>query len=295
MSDESWNIGGLFVHDGELLHLYDAYAPVLPQLHVFGGMACHWHGGRFAENAIPRSLLPCILSLLEEYNGRGMGVRLVCSAPDAGDRLDDFMGNALVDMAATAGKNRPGLNGVIVSDDRLAVHIRRNWPELALISSMLRPTFERGPLEDSPAYYNGLAERYDSVVLIDDRGKDWDFLTQLHNPEKFEILANPTCRPACPRRAEHYALNIAVERFPNGDNWRELDSLLRWCEAYGPAEPLRLARADVARLQDMGFRHFKIAGRSVPWTRLHGFLAEYILPENLSENTYAFSHPSVLA
>lgn len=295
MTGECWNIGGLFAHDAELIRLHDAHAACLPRLTVFGGLACHWHGGRIADYSVPAALLPCVLHLFEEYNRRGMGVRLVFSAPDAGDRLDDPVGNALADMAAQSGRGNPGLNGVIVSDDRLAGHIRKKWPQLALTCSMLRPAFECAVLKDSPAYYNELADRYDVVVPVDDRGKAWEFLAQLRRPEKFEILANAVCLPACPLRAEHYALNMAVERFPNAENQRKLESLIRWCDSHRKAEPLRLARKDIERLRSMGFRHFKIAGRAIPWARLHDFLSAYLLPENTMESTDASSQSPVLA
>ena len=70
-------------------------------------------------------------------------------------------------------------------------------------------------------------DNYHLVVLDYDYNQDFDFLNNIKNKEKCEILCNPVCKPNCPFRQEHYKiisqdqLNYAITNYfqcPFGDS-----------------------------------------------------------------------------
>ena len=271
-----YHLPGLF----EFYELYAAFLPLYrayPEYFydwcdiasIYGASAdCIWGGGRVGGgDARPRE----VAALLREY---GISARLTFSnSLLRAEHLADPRCNALCSLF---GESTAPQNGVIVHADLLVDYLRKNYPQLYLVSSTTKV------LTDFSAFQQELQRPEFRFVVPDFRlNRAFDALAAL--PEnlrgKAEFLCNECCWPGCQDRR---AFHDAVCR-------RALDPCApeHRCTAPGAAEGFRFSKAmespcfigidDIrVRYLPMGFSHFKIEGRGLGSAVALEFLLYYL-------------------
>lgn len=260
-----WNVGALFAHDGFIFRLQDTCKKLdikFPIEYVFGSIPCLFQGGRVSPQTAE---IGDALDLLKEYGARGIGCRLTFSNTRITDKdLSDEVSNKLL-ACVNAGEN----NGVIVSSDLLARYIRDRYPNLTLVSSLVKPSVEMGLGNETPEYYNKLFSLYDVVVINPALLDRADFLESIIHKDRIEFLVNHRCRKNCTMARKHYELQLDLEQATlrgegiEGQRERlmELNNVCLGLRSENPTDTNILSVNDINRLQSMGFNHFKIEGR----------------------------------
>ena len=262
-----WDVSGAFVNDRELLLFFDYCRKNLgyePYHLVHGAPLCTWNSGRVLKNLLRSGEEMRAAGL--EYEKRGIAVYLTfTNLLLREEHIKDVVGNALCVFFSR--RNPTGRNGVIMANELLLEHIRREYPTLRCVSSILQivNTGGRGKIDA----YKRLAEKYDEVMVPPDDVLNPELLEQLEDKDRYICLVNEYCIRGCPLRPFHYkSLSEESLNFLGYDG-REFDKrqaangcrdILRML-----TEPklgvLALNTPEIQRLYDMGFRHFKLQGR----------------------------------
>lgn len=223
---------------------------------IYGAPAgCLWGGGRtgFGDCDVNECL-----KLLEEY---GISARLTFSnSLLKEEHLSDYRCNNLCRKLA----EKPALRGgVIVHSDLLAEYLRKNYPQLYLVSSTTKVQTNLKDLKTE-------LERPEFEYVVPDFrcNKAFDFLKSLPQSEKdkVEFLCNECCSIACKDRRACYE---NVSRKALGEDCPD-----HVCRAPGAEEGYKFSKAmknpafigvtDITETyMPMGFSNFKIEGRSL--------------------------------
>lgn len=262
-----WDVSGAFAHDRELVSFFDYCKAVMgfePFHLVHGAPLCEWNSGRVMKHfsCSPEDMREAGLA----YAERGIAVYLTFTNLFLEERhLKDPLGNALCRFFEH--HNPTGRNAVIVANDVLRDYIRREYPGLRLVSSILKITqeFGRGKLE----VYQRLADEYDEVMVHPDDVLNPGFLAQLKDRDRYILLINEYCIRHCPIRHLHYRdLSEASLRFLSHDarSFEEKQAKNGCQNLLGMLtnerySVLALSVPELRALYDLGFRHFKIQGR----------------------------------
>lgn len=266
--DAFWDVSGAFSHDRELLFMHDFFLQNLGiKLFslVHGSPLFHWNSGR----VIPKLLRTAeeIMMAFKAYDQRGIGIDLTFSNLYlTGEHLASTFGNNMLKLALK--HNSSGRNAVIMSSDALYDHVRRNYPALKTVSSIIKVTNERGG--GKLDYYRRLAERYDKVMVHPNDSDNFKLLEQLDAKDKYEILLNENCVRQCPIRHKHYeSLSRTALNFLGYEDNFEERRLKNGCASLNvllsPTKTCttQLTPAEIKTLYDMGFRKFKLQGRGL--------------------------------
>ncbi len=267
--DAEWDVSGAFANDRELLLFHDFFFQVFgirPLRLVHGAPLCLWNSGR----VLPR--LMCTAEQIRDagnaYTRRKIAVDLTFSNHLLGEEhLRDDTGNAILKFFE---RNNPtGANGVIMASEALYGHVKKNFPGLRTVSSIIKVSVEHG--RGKADYYRRLAERFDKVMIHPDDAWNFDMLEQLEDKSRYEILVNEYCVRGCKIRHLHYrslskaAINFFGARdeefeklFPN-NGCSDIRQLLLSPDRGTTA----LSLEEIRRLYDMGFRKFKVQGRGM--------------------------------
>lgn len=183
--------------------------------------------------------------------------------------LEDPYFNMILDKAATHDA------GVIVYSDLVNEYVKARHPQMERTLSTTRAIREVDEL-------NRAAREYDMVVLDYNLNKDEQFLSQVENPQRLEVMANELCNPGCPHRQQHY-LHISQDQL-NGKitEFRRCNLAGRDFFKMAPTSPTILASDDVARLnKTYGIKRFKLVGRGVDeGMNLESYLYYLVRPEH---------------
>lgn len=127
-------------------------------------------------------------------------------------------------------------------------------------------------------------DNYHLVVLDYDYNQDFDFLNNIKNKEKCEILCNPVCKPNCPFRQEHYKiisqdqLNYAITNYfqcPFGDSGK-------WFWQIKNRKNIITPKKINDIYLPMGFKNFKLEGRTTHSLDLIEILIFYLIKEEFA-------------
>jgi hypothetical protein len=232
--DAHWTIEGLS-QNGRVLYdvmrlLVDRFDSHLNVDSVCDEFHVPWNGWPVSKG--PKLSVNTMASIVRQFNDLNIGVSFACHEVHLTPAdLDDEMGNRLLATLRQA----PALNGVVVASDLLADYIRAQRPHLAITASAARTGQEGG--RNPPEHYRALAERFDVVAVHPQDGFDLDLLEQLE-PDRMEILVNdgsPWASRARGRPKNRTAANIRSRRFTT---------------------------AELKNVYDLGYRRFRLQGRS---------------------------------
>ncbi len=266
-ADAVWDVSGAFVNDRELVSFFDFCKLLLgfePYHIVHGSPLCAWNSGRVLRHLMREAEEMRAAGL--EYEQRGIALYLTFTnllLTEA--QMKDPLGNALCTFASN--HNPTGRNSVILASDVLREHIRREFPQLRLVSSILKITAERGKRQ--PDTYRRFAELYDEVMVHPDDVLNYSLLEQLEDKDKYILLVNEYCIRNCPLRGLHYTSlsHTALDFLSYDTSDFEAKQATNGCRSLytlltdARRSVLALNTPEIARLRDMGFRHFKLQGR----------------------------------
>lgn len=266
-SDAVWDVSGAFVDDRELIAFHDFCHLLLgftPFNIVHGAPLCLWNSGRVLKHMICDT--DQIRSAGLEYEKRNIAIYYTFTNLLLQEKhLSDLLGNSLLRFADD--HNPTGNNAVILANDLLYQHVRREYPKLKLVSSILKITSAGN--KRTVDTYRQLADQYDEIMVHPDDALNFKLLEQLEDKERYIILINEYCIRQCPIRAYHYKnLSQASMDFLGHDSadfdkrqstngCRDLGTLL-FSDKHSV---LALNTLEIQQLRDLGFRHFKLQGR----------------------------------
>ena len=291
--DAEWDVSGAFVNDRELIAFFDFCKLLLgfePFHLVHGAPLCVWNSGRVLKHLMREAEEIRTAGL--EYEKRNIAVYLtLTNLLLKEEHLKDAMGNALCVFFSR--HNPTGRNGVILASDLLHDHLRKEYPKLRLISSILKIT--NGGGKGKLDVYKKLADEYDEVMVHPDDVLNYDLLEKLEDKERHILLVNEYCIRNCPLRPLHYttlsetALDFmgydasTFDKRQASNGCRSLFTLL----TDEKKSVLALNTPEIARLREMGFRHFKLQGRghANASSVLFDLLRLVMRPDGADENT----------
>lgn len=241
---------------------------------VFGNFHyCPWDGGRnFLYYS--QQTKEDIQRISKIYNDCGIPLRLVFTNPAI--QLDD-LDNRYCNMILRELNN--GMNEVCVNSDLMENYIRENYPDYKIISSTTkRITSPSEALKE-------IEKDYFQICLDYDLNHNIEFLESIpkENRNKIEFLSNAICRPGCPIRKQHYFYTGASQR-----TWlKEKYDIHPGCNIKeNVTHPSKLGKENNLSLEDiekynkMGFKYFKLEGRTLPSATVLGcYLYYFVKPE----------------
>lgn len=200
--EADWDVSGAFTHDRELLSFFDYCRLLLgfePFHMVHGSPLCLWNSGRVLQHLL-RSAEEIRTAGLA-YEARKIAVFLTfTNLALKEEHLNDPLGNAICTFFTR--HNPTKRNSVILASDLLRDHIREKFPELRLISSILKIT--NGGGKGNLDAYKKLADEYDDVMVHPDDVLNYDLLEKLEDKDRYILLINEYCIRNCPLRPFHY-------------------------------------------------------------------------------------------
>lgn len=252
-----------------------------------------WNGGRTQGGTCDKEFISVVL---KTFNSRGIPVRFTFTNPMLEEKhLSDPFCNMVLKMADN------GMNEVIVVSPILEDYIRKNYPNYKITSS----TCKR--LDSIEGLNAELEKDYNLVVMDYDLNNHFDFLEQVKDKERTEILINACCMPNCKNRVDHYK-SIGLQQIAYCEHLAKYPN--KQFNAEEAVEPqyrhilkcptmdltpfdIRKHRTHITpddiweKYVPMGFRHFKIEGRtSTTITLMENYLYYMVKPEYRDEARY---------
>ena len=262
-----WDVSGAFVNDRELVGFYD-YCKLLLGFEAFnivhGSPLCEWNSGRVLKHMLREAEEIRTAGL--EYARRNIAVYLTFTNLLLQEKqMKDPLGNAVCTFFSR--HNPTGRNAVILANDLLREHIRREYPALRLVSSILEITHGGG--KGRLDVYKRLADEYDEVMVHPDDVLNYDLLEKIEDKERHILLINEYCIRNCPIRPLHYrSLSESALSFMSYDSAPfEAKQAANGCRSLytlltdEKKSVLALNTPEISRLREMGFLHFKVQGR----------------------------------
>lgn len=217
---------------------------------VFGNFPnCIWNGGSYSNGRHVDFVEMQIIS--NEFRKFDVPLRLTMTNPivdnnDVYDRYSNYIMQNLHD----------GFNQVLVCNNVLEDYIRKTYNKYPIIRSILA---------SENVYYDD-TNKYFMSVLRKHKNNDIQFLMNIENKDKIEILVNEICDENCNRAYSHYLEFSKKQRYL--DNTNEILQLDCTCEQKYYRKKfyesyLCITREKIKKIYEpMGFKHFKIAGRN---------------------------------
>ena len=230
---------------------------------------CIWGGGRVGYGDAD-SLN--VAALMREYN---ISSRLTFS--NSLIRKEHLSDKKCNDLCRLFEKNGNTDNGVIIFSDTLLEYIKKNYPGFCFVSSTTKV------ITDFNGFQNELNRDEYSYVVPDFRlNKSFDFLNSL-SPEyktKVEFLCNECCAVTCSERKKCYE---NVSRKSLGEDCPDHKCVsenagtgYRFSDAMN--NPSFIGIKDITDIYGpMGFKHFKIEGRSLGSAPVFEMLLYYMV------------------
>ena len=206
-----------------------------------------WNGGRAITGSSPVNE---ICDTISHYYDLEVPIRFTYTNTLIEDKHLD---NTYANIVTTLAEN--GKNEILVNSSVLEKYLRDNYPNYKYLSSTTKCLLkEKDIIKESENYY---------LTVLDYRKNiDFKFLESLLNPEKYEILINAYCHPRCVNRQEHYntlskaQIDGVMNDFPCNVKKKSFFEALEDFDTVIKVEDLYTIYVD------MGFKHFKIEGRT---------------------------------
>lgn len=230
---------------------------------VFGAFpGSVWNGGRYLGGSAE---MRSINDIIKVFNDKGIPLRFTFTNPVL---KKEHLGDSYCNQILRAANN--GLNEVIVFSPILEEYIRENYPKFPITSSTCKQ------IENMDGVIAELKKDYKYVVLDYNWNNKFDELEKIpeEDRDRCEILVNACCIPHCPRRGEHYRhigekhvaaweynkTNLTKKPFEAPDF--ECQYMNRGIYDITGLETFISPENIINKYVPMGFKHFKIEGRT---------------------------------
>lgn len=230
---------------------------------VFGAFpGSVWNGGRYLGGSAD---MRTVNDIIKAFNDKGIPIRFTFTNPLI---KKEHLGDGYCNQILRAAHN--GLNEVIVLSPYLEEYIRENYPKFPITSSTCKQ------IEDMDGVNAELKKDYKYVVLDYNWNNKFDELEKIAPEDRgrCEILVNACCEPHCKRRGEHYRhigeQHIKVWEYQkNSLNKKPIKNVEFECPCmnrgiYDITELETVVSPEnmLNKYVPMGFKHFKIEGRT---------------------------------
>ena len=230
---------------------------------------CIFDGGRIF-NEFKQTTLEEINYYVNEYNKRGVRVRLVCTNNQLKetDYYDRF-GNIVLDVCHN------GFNEVTIADENFAKYVKEHYPNYKFISSTTKCI-------TSPEKFKKELENNDYMVCLDynlNKNKEMLFSLPQEEKDKCEFLVNAICGPGCAFRKEHYRLN-SIYNINYGLKYQMEHCRIQTSSLHPTAQHYKnnfMPEQIFEEYEPNGFTYFKIEGRTWPDIELICTYANYLV------------------
>lgn len=269
------SIGGAFCHFETIKSLFlKNYLKLKNKVTVFDGFNDSvWNGCRTYLEA-PTEFSEDQLKI---YNKLGIGVYFTFS-------------NNIIDITLKEENtvlkilNKSKLNGVIIRNEDLRKHIRKNYPNLKILFSVSGFTsLDFSNIKDYESKYDLVCPRYEWVF-------NKDFYSKI-NKNKYKIMLNDTCKFGCTLWEKHFNLINQLIREKCQD--RKIIDKARSCwigneknnpsngwgtdiEKYGINLGMDLNNDALANALKIGYSRFKFSGREFSEVQFNEEITEYL-------------------
>ncbi len=268
-----WDVSGAFAFDREVLAFYDFCKQQLGINGIFSivhgaPLLTPWNSGR----VIPA--LSCTTQEIEAaiiaYAQYNISLYLTFSNTRLEPHhLDNAFSNNVCE--AVVKLNPTNKNAAIVSSDLLNEHIKKNYPSLKRINSILKITAERG--KGKLDIYQRYLEEFDEVMVHPDDVVDTDFLDKIPMADRSRciLLINEYCIRNCPIRHIHYDSLSRLSIDPCANDPYDFPKLqqgngclnLHHALTHAKHGVLAQSTLELEHLYAMGYTHFKLQGRGL--------------------------------
>jgi len=298
--EAKWDVSGLFNFEQQFINLIEAgkniFNCTLPIESIHGCYPLMWNNGRITNIDINGDINFGPEPILLNWANLNIGCYLTFSnhlikEKEINDPSCNFLLNKLSEH------NIRNLNGVIISSDILSKYIRKKYPNLKQKASIVKISVEK-PNKRSFEYYNKLSKIFDIVMIHPDDNFNKPLIEKLSkNANKYEILINENCVKNCKVRHLHYKVIgehslknwEGLFHFYNYTGEFEVGDIRCGRINYFNQDPkfrtnkrtCNLTYEELNDLYKMGFRHFKLQGRSDTWTYICFDFIRYAIKESI--------------
>lgn len=276
-----WNIASGFYSFQRINYFLSEYN--LPyKFEVFDSNPTKWAGGRILSRPVSNWK-----AILRFYQRAGIPFYFTFSAHEITKwDLDDPFGNEMLSYSKKG-------DGVIITNPRLEAYIRSNYSHLKVCYSVINSWLDDvANLPDRRVirYYNRACEQYDKVVILPEFNRNKNILQNLCR-DKIEILVNETCNYKCKVKVPHYYALMQESKFRIDNPDKPLPRELFFpCPKSGKAFELFLDNHEIDQMLDIGFKYFKIQGRTDPSSDFVLYLNNYLRVNTHNRKKFGFLH-----
>ena len=129
--------------------------------------------------------LKTIETIINDFNKKNIPVRFtLTNCCIQKEHLKDEYCNSILKIADN------GMNEITINNPLLEQYLRENFPNFKYISSTTKCLLKKEDIEKE-------IEKYYLTVLDYRKNIDFNFLQNLNNKDKYEILINAYCSPSC--------------------------------------------------------------------------------------------------
>lgn len=207
-----------------------------------------WNGGRWLRGITDSENIE---NTVEAFNELGIPVRYTFtnSILDKNHVYDAYC-NLCMKLADNS------MNEVLVNSPILESYLRDKYPNFKYILSTTRCIRDVEEINEA-------CGKYDLVVTDYRDNHNNEFIGELKDISKIELLINPYCPPTCTKRLEHY--HELSERQLNFRSCMNFECPLTRISFYESLELPTVIEVDELYTDyvDKGFQHFKIEGRTL--------------------------------
>ena len=211
-----------------------------------------WNGGRLMCGG---TVIQNIENIINQFNELDMPIRFTfTNSLLQKEHLNDTYCNLIMESANN------GMNEVIVNSPILEDYLRNKYPNFKYILSTTR-------CERNIDTINDYTKQYDLIVTDYRDNINLDFLSQIQDKSKIELLVNSYFDPNCTRRKQHYdaiSHNQLIFRVADKEGQDVMSCPTYNRNFYDIFDLSSVITVD--KLFDtyipMGFSHFKIEGRT---------------------------------
>lgn len=281
-SSVSWSMPFLFSNSA-------LFVPILKEIigeefssiaNAYGSPFCLWSGGRPTPLKLKNMQVveKTIYSLLE-YNVIP-SFTLTNNILTKKD-LNDCYCNELLRIISESGSQ------IVVASDLLYEYIKDKYPDIKLVSSVIKFLSENiKDIDNETEYINTLIDKYDRVVVrseyISNEEKN---LKDIKDLSKLVVLVNSTCEVDCPVANKHY--NLISSFFKEEITYNEgFNLFVKFCpKVINPSMKANtLSSEDIQNAIDSGITHLKLQGRQVEFNEMFSILCRNFFKETVNKD-----------
>lgn len=285
LDDVNYSVPGLFQFSSLICDYIDLvkakFDYKIPIKYVYGAPQVRWNGGRLIVKKNRNSLsMYNIENEMTNLIGKGIIPLLTFSnCLITENELKDLYCNEILDIANEVGSE------LIVNNDLLYSYIKTKYPNIKIHCSVIKTAFKENRNSE---FYDELSKKYDIFVIHPDDNFNIDLLKKIPK-ENAEIMLNERCIYKCCNRARHY-LAISEEQKSQSNGYFVNTHFLDGCAAIPEfkqslwkSRNISLTTEEVIQINKLGFKNFKIQGRTDSLYLLFFDILRYTL-----ENQMAF-------